>query len=231
MSGSPAKGEIELALKSAWYKRHNEPADKYIWFQMYRNQPPGERDTLKSIQAIAKEAGKKPRTVREWRKKYAWRERAAAYDLDKDRKTSAKIEELQLETLAKERDMLDPLFEHGQRMIAKATVMRAVSTTEIEEDDVIVQLVDRVLNVDQFERLVRAVDRLSLVMRRNTLMATALSAKHLESPYVQHAAPTRRVIFEEVIMMDPDAVDAGFERMRNEGEEIIEATPLLEAVE
>lgn len=231
MSGSPAKDEIELALKSAWYKRHNEPADKYFWFQMYRNQPPGERDTLESIRAIAEAAGKKPRTVREWRKKYGWRERAAAYDLDKDRKTSAKIEELQLETLAKERDMLDPLFEHGRRMIAKATVMRAVSTTEIEEDGVIVQLVDRVLNVEQFERLVRAVDRLSLVMRRNTLMATALSAKHLESPYVQHAAPVRRVIREEVIMMDPDAIDIGFRNINAVEGEIIEETPLLEALE
>ena len=194
-------------MSAVWYRLHDEPNDKYFYFQMYRNAPADERRAM--IDTIAAKSGVNERTVRDWAVRYNWKERAAAHDIEQDRRFLEDnfqwFSELRKDILAQEGELLHKVGAHLEKMVGRLPQLLVDSeqmVPDANDPDKEVKLLTRRLNTQQLQQLMRAINQYTVMIRRRGLLPTNTSAKYLEDATLDLGKDRRVVKIERMYLDD-----------------------------
>lgn len=218
--------EEELA---DWFRIEGEPADKYAYFQIFRNTPPEDRKLSTIAKDIAKRAGKNERTVRDWARIYSWEERALAYDVHKDQQFIEQMADYQREVMAEERELLHLQGIHLRKQWDRATAMTVERSQLVEDEDnpgQMIRIVDRAINSQETVQLGRATNQHIIMRRRSALLPTSTTTKYLEDATLDTSGIRRKVTIAEEWIDD----GGGFESQAGKVEvRSVQAPKVIEA--
>ena len=194
----------------AWLALPEEPADKFRYFKLYRDRPAELRDRHETTDEIAELAGVNERRVRDWKVRWRWKERALAFDVAQDKKSIQQLDELQRQYRVQQGIRLQKLGSVLDDMLDQATTMTVERVYEKEDEDnpgQYITFVDRALNTQEAQQLVRAFDTHDKIMRRFALLPVNTTTKHLDEPYLNLGKRARKVTYREAVIEDADGFD------------------------
>ena len=156
----------------------NESSKHYILFCKYRDTSPSER----SLRVVADYAGLHPGTIGQLASRYAWRERALAWD---DHITQSRNEQMKAKQLAQMELEYDGWSQLEQIALAHLEnfqmmgVDRDVTVTDPKTGQP-VRVITRGLRVVEFKQLVQAYDQITIGKRRSIGLPSQISTQHVD---------------------------------------------------
>ena len=164
-----------------WYKMLYEPEDAYQWFSRFRKLPPGDR-RLNLL--VERHQGTFTELV-EWAALYKWDERALAYDIHRESKSLALIEDRQDQIIEQGYYGLQKLHNLIMQGIEGFDLLKTEDVEEIPDPDPdydgqMMRVVTRAPNIRGLRTLASTFIDVDRQMRLNVGLATSFTSKQVE---------------------------------------------------